>query len=118
MFAMTSDGTATLTYKNNVTKPTPTGRKILVQVYASGINRIDTYMMKGFMGDVPILGMEISGIVTEIGPDCVSNFKVGDAVIALMSDSGQAEYAVVDERAMVSKATQEQCSCNRVLFSL
>jgi tumor protein p53-inducible protein 3 len=101
MFAMTSDGTGALKYQTDVAKPTPTGRELAVQVFASGINRIDTYMMKGFMGTVPILGMEVSGLVSGVGPDCTSNFKIGDPVIALMSDSGQAEYAVVDERSVL-----------------
>ena len=103
MFAMTSDGTGALSYQTAVAKPEPKSREIQVQVYASGINRIDTYMMKGFMGQVPILGMEIAGIVSKLGPDCTSNFKVGDPVLGLMSDSGQAEFAVVDERSVLPK---------------
>jgi tumor protein p53-inducible protein 3 len=103
MFAMTSNGEGVLTFQENVPKPIPSGREVQVQVYASGINRIDTYMMKGLMGEVPILVMEISGVITSLGPDCTSAFKVGDSVIALMSDSGQAEFAVVDERCVLLK---------------
>jgi len=98
MRAMTCDGKGTLTLSKTVPKPSPTSNQILVEVFSSGINRIDTYMMNGAMGVIPILGMEISGIITELGPECESNLKVGDAVIALVSDSGHAEFAVVDER--------------------
>ena len=103
MRAMTSDGTGALAISMEVPKPSPAGREVLIQVFASGINRIDTYMMKDAFGRVPILGMEISGVISELGPDCQSNFKVGDQIIALMSDSGQAEFAVVDERHALPK---------------
>lgn len=105
MRAMTSDGTGALTFSTDVAIPSPSGREVLVQVFGSGINRIDTYMMKDAFGRVPILGMEIAGIITELGPDCESNFKVGDHCVALLSDSGQAEYAVVDERHVLHKPT-------------
>ena len=69
MKAMLSDGTGTLTL-GEAPKPVPTGREILVEVLASGLNRIDVYMMKGMMGKVPILGMEVAGRVAGLGPDC------------------------------------------------
>ena len=102
MKAMTSDGTGALAM-GEVAKPSPSGREILVEVYASGINRIDTYMMKGAFGEVPVLGMEISGRIVELGPECEGPLAVGDDVIALMSDSGQAEFATVDERHAMRK---------------
>ena len=105
MRAMTSDGTGALVFSTEVPIPSPAGRQVLVQVFASGINRIDTYMMKDAFGRVPILGMEISGVITELGPDCQSNFQVGDPIVALVSDSGQAEFAVVDERHALPKPT-------------
>ena len=97
MKAMISDGTGALTL-GEVSKPTTTGRELLVEVFASGLNRIDTYMMKGMMGEVPVLGMEISGKVILRGPECSSDLEVGSLVIALVSEGGHAEYAVVDER--------------------
>jgi len=96
MKAMLSDGTGKLEL-GEAPKPTPSGREILIEVFASGINRIDTYMMKGAFGRVPVLGMEVSGRVVALGPDA-GQFKVGDSVLALLSDSGHAEFAVVDER--------------------
>ena len=98
MRAVISDGAGNLVLSGEAPKPAPKGREILVEVLATGINRIDTYMMMGAFGTVDILGMEISGRVAALGPDCEGSLAVGDAVIALMSDSGQAEFATVDER--------------------
>ncbi len=103
MRAMTCDGKGTLTLADDVPRPTVSGRQLLVEVFASGLNRIDTYMMNGAFGRVPILGMEISGRVVARGPDCESHLAVGDAVIALVSDSGHAEFATVDERHAMPK---------------
>jgi len=128
MRAMTSDGTGKLVLKDDVSEPTPAGREVLIEVYSTGINRIDTYMMKSgggrAFGRVPILGMEISGRVVQFGPDCtraartthdnssssssspaslLPSLSVGDPVMALLSDSGQAQFVVIDERHVMHK---------------
>lgn len=62
-----------------------------------------SYMMMGRMGKIPILGMEVAGKIVAKGPLCTSSLAVGDDVMALMSDSGHAQYAVVDERHAMRK---------------
>jgi putative PIG3 family NAD(P)H quinone oxidoreductase len=73
-----------------------------VRVHAAGVNRPDVLMRQGKYagsGDVTGLvpGLEIAGIVEEIGPDA-ARWQPGDAVCALLAASGYAEYAVVDAR--------------------
>ena len=54
-------------------------------------------MSKGAFGKVDVLGMEVSGVVSECG-DQVTMYKKGDAVMALLKDGGHAQYVSVDER--------------------
>ena len=44
-----------------------------------------------------VLGMEVAGVVVEVG-DAVSQFQVGDRVMALLASGGYAEECVVDYR--------------------
>lgn len=68
---------------------------VLVQVKGAGVNFADTARRYGqYLERTPlpyIPGAEISGVITEIAND-VTNFKVGDRVVALTNDSGYAEY--------------------------
>ena len=92
------DGTGTSNIKlEERSKPKPSQRQILIEVKASGLNRIDTYMSKGAFGKVDVLGMEVSGVVSECG-DQVTMYKTGDKVMALLKDGGHAQFVSVDER--------------------
>jgi len=64
---------------------TPIGREVLVQVKASGLCHSDLHIAENDFGfPMPsVLGHEISGIVTEIGPD-VTEFAVGDHVVGCL----------------------------------
>ncbi|WP_413299608.1 NADPH:quinone oxidoreductase family protein [Bacillus sp. 1P10SD] len=68
---------------------------VLVQVKAVGVNFADTARRYGqYLEKTPlpyIPGAEISGVITEISPD-VTDFKVGDRVVALTNNGGYAEY--------------------------
>ncbi|NXY51428.1 QORX oxidoreductase, partial [Ceuthmochares aereus] len=44
-----------------------------------------------------ILGLEAAGSVIGLGPGCKGQWKTGDAVMALLSGGGQAEYVTVPE---------------------
>ncbi|MBN8648868.1 MAG: NAD(P)H-quinone oxidoreductase, partial [Caulobacterales bacterium] len=44
----------------------------------------------------PLLGLEVSGIIIEIG-DEVKNFKIGDEICALLNGGGYAQYAIAEE---------------------
>jgi len=83
-------------------RPTPAAGQVLVRVHAAGVNRPDVLMRQGKYagsGDVTGLvpGLEIAGIIEEIGPD-TARWQPGDAVCALLAAGGYAEYAVVDAR--------------------
>jgi putative PIG3 family NAD(P)H quinone oxidoreductase len=83
-------------------RPEPAPGQVLVRVHAAGVNRPDVLMRQGKYagsGDVTGLvpGLEIAGIVEEIGPDA-ARWQPGDAVCALLAAGGYADYAVVDAR--------------------
>lgn len=75
--------------------------EVLIKVNAAGINRADIAQRKGNY-PVPagaskdILGLEVAGIVSACGPK-VTQWKVGDAVCALLNGGGYAEYVTVKE---------------------
>jgi NADPH:quinone reductase len=83
--------------------PVPSRAEVLVRVRAAGLNAADLMQMRGFYpapagspADIP--GLEIAGEVVALGPDA-TRFAVGDRVMALLGGGGQAELAVVHERA-------------------
>lgn len=68
----------------NVPIPTPSKGEILINVKASGINPVDTYIREGTYATLPnlpaILGYEVSGLVEDVGPS-VTKYKVIDYVV-------------------------------------
>ena len=81
--------------------PVPTPNELLVRVAATAVNRADLLQRQGKYpppaSASPILGLEMSGEVVEIGAD-VTRFAVGDLVFGLLSGGGYAEYAVIHEQ--------------------
>ena len=81
-------------------QPKPGPSEILVKVRATAINRADLMQRRGLYPPPPgaseIMGLECAGEVVEIGGK-VKRHQVGDAVCALLSGGGYAEFAVVDE---------------------
>ena len=82
----------------DVAKPTPKSGELLIKVYAIGLNRADLLQRKGKYpspkGWPEWPGLEVSGIVEEIGCDTenTNGFKIGDKVCALLGGGGYAEY--------------------------
>ena len=80
-----------------IDKPQPQADEVLIKVVATSINRPDLVQRVGNYpppaGDSEILGLEVAGTIAEVGSD-VSNWKVGDRVMALVGGGGYAEYAV------------------------
>jgi len=78
--------------------PLPQRDEVLIEVEAAGVSRADTMQRQGRYpppkGASPILGLEVSGSITQLGAD-VFNFSVGDRVVALCNGGGYAEYAAV-----------------------
>jgi putative PIG3 family NAD(P)H quinone oxidoreductase len=81
--------------------PRPGPGEVLVRTTAAGVNRADTLQRQGHYppppGASPILGMEVSGHIAEVGPNTPSHWQVGDAVCALLGGGGYAEYCAVPE---------------------
>jgi len=74
--------------------------EVLVKVTAAGVNRPDVAQRKGHYPAPPgasdIPGLEIAGIVEEVGAD-VKRWKKGDKVCALVTGGGYAEYCNVPQ---------------------
>ena len=72
--------------------------EVRIEVKASAVNRADLAQRAGVYpappGASPILGLECSGVVSEIAPG-VSGFEIGDEVCALLAGGGYAEEVVV-----------------------
>lgn len=80
-----------------IDKPSPKANEVLIKVVATSINRPDLVQRAGNYpapaGDSEILGLEVSGVIEELGSDA-KGWNVGDRVIALVGGGGYAEYAV------------------------
>src|SRR5215212_6507038 len=72
--------------------------EVIVDVVASAVNRADLLQRQGFYPPPPgasqILGLECSGIVSEVG-EGVTEWTVGDEVCALLAGGGYAERVAV-----------------------
>lgn len=83
-----------------VPDPNPDSHEILVKIEATALNRADLLQKAGKYpvpeGASPILGLEMSGIVEELGSE-VTEFKEGDRVFGLLSGGGYAEYCTIHE---------------------
>lgn len=82
----------------DVETPEPGPGEVLVRVTAAGVNRADLMQRRGFYDPPPgvthVLGLECSGDVVAVG-EGVSEFTVGEHVVALLSGGGYAEYVAV-----------------------
>ena len=72
--------------------------EVLVDVAATAVNRADLMQRQGFYpppkGASEILGLECSGVISEVGQGVVG-WSVGDEVCALLSGGGYAERVAV-----------------------
>jgi len=72
--------------------------EVLIEVHAAGVNRPDIAQREGRYppppGASPILGLEVAGVVTALGPG-VEGWRVGDRVCALVNGGGYADYVAV-----------------------
>jgi NADPH2:quinone reductase len=83
--------------------PQPGAGEVLVRVRAAGLNGADMLQRKGLYPAPPgapqdIPGLELAGEVAGLGPGA-SRFEEGDRVMAVVGGGGQAELALVHERA-------------------
>lgn len=85
--------------------PAPGAGEVLVRVRAAGLNGADMMQRRGLYPAPPgapqdIPGLELAGEVEALGPGA-SRFREGDRVMAIVAGGGQAELAVVHERALM-----------------
>jgi putative PIG3 family NAD(P)H quinone oxidoreductase len=77
--------------------PAPGAGDVLIRVAAAGVNRPDVFQRRGRYPPPPgasdIPGLEVSGVIDALGPG-VSAWRVGEAVCALVTGGGYAEYCV------------------------
>jgi NADPH2:quinone reductase len=81
--------------------PEPGPGEVLIQVRAAGVNRPDILQRLGKYppppGSSDLPGLEIAGTIAKVGPPAgadASRWSVGDAVCALVTGGGYAEYCV------------------------
>jgi NADPH:quinone reductase len=78
--------------------PVPAAGEVLVAVEAAGVNRPDVLQRQGSYAPPPgasdLPGLEIAGRIAALG-EGTSDWRVGDAVCALVSGGGYAEYCAV-----------------------
>jgi putative PIG3 family NAD(P)H quinone oxidoreductase len=84
-----------------VPDPTLSEGQVLVDVYATALNRADLLQRRGKYppppGESEILGLECAGVVSACGAG-VNSVKVGDRVMALLAGGGYAERVAMDAR--------------------
>lgn len=80
-------------------RPQPGPGQVLIKVAAAGVNRLDCLQRAGHYppppGASPVPGLEVAGHISEAGPD-VGDLQPGDAVCALLSGGGYAEWVLAD----------------------
>lgn len=77
--------------------PKPGPGEVLIQVAVAGVNRPDCLQRQGGYPPPPgaseIPGLEVAGTVVALG-DAVTEWQIGDALCALLTGGGYAEYCV------------------------
>jgi putative PIG3 family NAD(P)H quinone oxidoreductase len=95
--AITAPGGPDVLRVTEVARPEPGYGQILIRVAYAGVNRPDALQRAGSYAPPatasPLPGLEAAGTVAAVGPG-VAEWKVGDAVCALLPGGGYAEYAV------------------------
>ena len=84
--------------------PQPAAGQVVVDVQAAGVNFPDVLIIQGKYQFKPALpftpGSEVAGVVSAVAPD-VSNFKVGDRVIAFTATGGFGQQLAVPAQALM-----------------
>ncbi|WP_045523855.1 quinone oxidoreductase family protein [Neobacillus niacini] len=87
-----------------IDRPVPTGREVLIEIKAIGVNYADTarregqYVVKTPLPFIP--GAEIAGVVAAVG-EKVTSVNPGMRVVTLIESGGYSEFALADERALI-----------------
>lgn len=104
--AVTGEGKGAQLELAESARPAPGPGEVLIQVMAAGVNRPDVLQRQGLYpapkGHRTTLGLEASGTIAALG-DGVSDFREGDAVMALLNGGGYGEYAVASAGSVLAK---------------
>jgi len=110
-------GDASVLLIGNANKPTAEKDQVVIKVTATTINRADIIQREGNYnqppGDSPILGLEVAGVIDELGPS-VTGFKTGERVMSLVGGGGYAEYATAYASHLIripQSMTFEEAAC-------
>jgi len=106
-------GSEVVEINKNMPKPAVSQGKVLIEVYAAGVNPVDWKLRAGYLQQMMLLkfpatlGGDFSGVVVDVGED-VSAFKKGDEVYgsALVFGGGSgafAEFALASAKAAAHK---------------
>ena len=80
--------------------PVPEKDELLVRVHATALNRADLLQRAGNYpvpaGASPILGLEMAGVVEDMGSEC-TGWAIGDRVFGLLPGGGYAEYVTIPQ---------------------
>ena len=100
--------------KKTIDIPVTGPGQVKVEIYASGVNPLDTKIWSGQAGHAKqtlpaVLGMDLAGKVIEKGSH-VHKFEIGDEVFGLVGGVGGnqgtlAQFAIVDEALLAKKPT-------------
>ena len=78
--------------------PIPHEDELLVEIKATALNRADLVQKQGNYplpeGTSPIMGIEMAGVVTEVGSK-VTDWKIGDRVCSILPSGGYAEKVTI-----------------------
>ncbi|MFW5968256.1 MAG: NAD(P)H-quinone oxidoreductase [Persicimonas sp.] len=89
----------------DVKTPSPGPGEVLIEAAATAVNRADLLQRRGNYpvpeGASPILGLEVSGTIKEVG-DEVTDWQVGDRVCSLLAGGGYAEYVVAPAETLLN----------------
>jgi NADPH:quinone reductase-like Zn-dependent oxidoreductase len=101
-------GGADVLHLAQVQHPQPQAGEVLVRVYAAGVNPVDWKIRAGWMKDFHpmnfpyIPGMDIAGVVEEVGPG-VTAFQKGQAVFGQAAAGAYAEYTTASVQKLTLK---------------
>jgi NADPH:quinone reductase-like Zn-dependent oxidoreductase len=93
-----------------IEKPVPNDREVLIKIHAAAVNPLDVHMLKGGplifrllfgRGKLKRPGVDCAGVVEAVGP-AVTEFKVGDAVFGTCRGAF-AEYAIAPDSKLAAK---------------
>ncbi|OAA55070.1 quinone oxidoreductase [Niveomyces insectorum RCEF 264] len=93
--------------EDNVPDPVAAGDRVLVSIKAFGLNRMDImqredrYPYPLLPESGKIMGVEFSGLVAALGPDCKGDFQAGQRVFGLAYGGAYAEKIAVSEKMLM-----------------